>query len=99
MPGNGASIEARWRAWVFRWGTSGAALSNNYDRRVYRIWMRPMKKVAGRILPSHLSGRADGAEGERSTRPELKLNANTPRTFIAMASDDPVRVENALYYA
>jgi acetyl esterase/lipase len=31
--------------------------------------------------------------------PDLKVSGNTPRTFIAMAADDPVRVENALYYA
>jgi acetyl esterase/lipase len=31
--------------------------------------------------------------------PDLKITANTPPTFIAMAADDPVRVENALGYA
>ena len=31
--------------------------------------------------------------------PELSLTTNTPPTFLAMAQDDPVRVENALVYA
>jgi acetyl esterase/lipase len=31
--------------------------------------------------------------------PELTISSNTPPTFIAMAQDDPVRVENALFYS
>lgn len=31
--------------------------------------------------------------------PEFNLTANTPPTFLAMAEDDPVRVENVLFYA
>ena len=31
--------------------------------------------------------------------PELKVTARTPATFIVMAANDPVRSENALYYA
>ncbi|MCC6234622.1 MAG: alpha/beta hydrolase [Verrucomicrobiales bacterium] len=31
--------------------------------------------------------------------PELPLNAQTPPTFLVMAQDDPVRVENALFYS
>jgi acetyl esterase/lipase len=31
--------------------------------------------------------------------PELKLTTNTPPTFIAMAQDDPIGVDNALFYA
>jgi acetyl esterase/lipase len=31
--------------------------------------------------------------------PEVAVNPNTPPTFLAMAANDPVRVENALYYA
>lgn len=31
--------------------------------------------------------------------PELKITANTPPTFITITADDPVRMENAVYYA
>ncbi|HVV74236.1 MAG TPA: alpha/beta hydrolase fold domain-containing protein, partial [Verrucomicrobiae bacterium] len=31
--------------------------------------------------------------------PEFNLTSNTPPAFIAMAEDDPVRVETALFYA
>ncbi len=31
--------------------------------------------------------------------PELPITAQTPPSFIVMAEDDPVRVENALFYA
>ncbi|HEV2391055.1 MAG TPA: alpha/beta hydrolase [Verrucomicrobiae bacterium] len=31
--------------------------------------------------------------------PELTLNGNTPPAFLVMAADDPVRVENVLFYA
>src|SRR5439155_13856563 len=31
--------------------------------------------------------------------PEVEVTANTPPTFMVMAEDDPVKVENVLYYA
>src|SRR5262249_7099411 len=31
--------------------------------------------------------------------PELTVTGNTPPTFMAMAQDDPVRVENVLFYS
>jgi len=37
-------------------------------------------------------------EAEKLT-PQLAVTTNTPPTFIVMAADDPVRVENALVYA
>src|SRR5260221_8115576 len=47
------------------------------------------------IYPGGLTMKADGdkipSEGQATT--------NTPPTFIAMAEDDPVRLENALFYA
>ena len=38
------------------------------------------------------------SEGDKIA-PELKITTNTPPTFIAMAADDPVRIENAVFYA
>lgn len=47
------------------------------------------------IYPGYLTVKEDGDK----VSPELKITTNTPPTFIAMSQDDPVRVENALYYA
>jgi acetyl esterase/lipase len=38
-------------------------------------------------------------EHDDTLGPEFNLTTNTPPTFLAMAQDDPVRVENALVYA
>ena len=38
-------------------------------------------------------------EGGDSLVPEVAVTGDTPPTFLAMAQDDPVRVENALAYA
>ncbi len=37
-------------------------------------------------------------EGDKIA-PELKISTNLPPAFIAMSADDPVRVENAMFYA
>ncbi|MEW6157760.1 MAG: alpha/beta hydrolase [Verrucomicrobiota bacterium] len=37
-------------------------------------------------------------EGDR-VAPELSLSTNTPPTFMVMTQDDPVRVENVLFYS
>jgi acetyl esterase/lipase len=47
------------------------------------------------IYPAYLTVKE---QGDRIA-PELNLSSNTPPTFIAMAEDDPIRVETALYYA
>ena len=47
------------------------------------------------IYPAYLTVKEEGDK----IAPEFQLTANTPPTFIAMAEDDPVRVENALFYA
>jgi acetyl esterase/lipase len=47
------------------------------------------------IYPAYLTVKENGD----SISPELKLSASTPPTFMAIAQDDPVRVETALYYA
>jgi len=35
---------------------------------------------------------------EGQLAPEIRVNANTPPTFIMQTEDDPINVENALYY-
>jgi acetyl esterase/lipase len=47
------------------------------------------------IYPAYLTIK----EEHDKIAPELNISSNTPPTFIAMAEDDPVRVETALYYA
>jgi acetyl esterase/lipase len=47
------------------------------------------------IYPAYLTVKE---QGDR-VAPEFQLTTNTPPTFIAMAEDDPIRVETALYYA
>ena len=46
------------------------------------------------IYPGYLTVKEDGDK----ISPELKLTEKTPPTFIVMADDDPVRIENALFY-
>jgi acetyl esterase/lipase len=81
-------------------GHLAASLSNNYQQRNYPNIdeadtgsCRPdftLLIYPGALLPSKESD---------TLAPELKITEYTPPTFIAMAADDPVRVENALYYA
>jgi acetyl esterase/lipase len=47
------------------------------------------------IYPAYLTIK----EQDDKIAPELNLSSNTPPTFIAMAEDDPIRVETALFYA
>jgi acetyl esterase/lipase len=47
------------------------------------------------IYPAYLTPDKDGSK----LSPELSVTQKTPQAFIAMAADDPVRVENALTYA
>jgi acetyl esterase/lipase len=46
------------------------------------------------IYPAYLTVK----EENDKLAPELKVSTNTPPTFIAMAEDDPIRVETALFY-
>jgi acetyl esterase/lipase len=47
------------------------------------------------IYPAYLTAKELGDK----TPPEIKITTNTPPTFITIAEDDPVRMENALHYA
>ncbi|HXJ75267.1 MAG TPA: alpha/beta hydrolase, partial [Candidatus Dormibacteraeota bacterium] len=46
------------------------------------------------IYPAYLTVKEQGDK----IAPELNVTSNAPPTFVAMSQDDPVRVENALYY-
>jgi len=81
-------------------GHLAAALSNNYAERTYpkvddvdAVSCRPDFALV--IYPGYLVVKD---ENDKIAR-ELNITSNTPPTFIAMAADDPVRVENALFYA
>ena len=81
-------------------GHLAAAASNNYETRMYPhvdaaddASCRPDFAVL--IYPAYLTVKDQGDK----IAPELAITAQTPPTFIAMAEDDPVRVENALFYA
>jgi acetyl esterase/lipase len=50
------------------------------------------------IYPAYLTGEKPEPTKEQ-VAPELPLSTNTPPTFLAIAQDDPVRVENAVIYA
>ena len=80
-------------------GHLAAAASTNYETRIYpRVdaaddaSCRPDFAVL--IYPAYLTVKDQGDK----ISPELPITARTPPTFIAMAEDDPVRVENALFY-
>jgi acetyl esterase/lipase len=80
-------------------GHLAATLSNNYQQRTYPRMdeadvasCRPDFTIL--IYPAYLTLKDEGDK----IAPELKITAETPPTFIAMAEDDPVRVENAFFY-
>ena len=80
-------------------GHLAAATSTIYDARSYPALddadtasCRPDFTVL--IYPGYLTVKEDGDK----ISPELKLTEKTPPTFIVMAADDPVRIENALFY-
>jgi acetyl esterase/lipase len=81
-------------------GHLAATLSNNYEERTYpkadeadTVSCRPDFTIL--IYPAYLTVK----DQNDKIAPELNISSNTPPTFIAMAEDDPVRVENALFYA
>ena len=81
-------------------GHLSAALSCQYEERTYpaadeadKVSCRPDFAVL--IYPGGLTIKTE----DDRLAPELKITTNLPPTFIAMAGDDPVRVENAVFYA
>ena len=81
-------------------GHLAAALSNNHEQRGYspldaadQVSCRPDFTVL--IYPAYLTVK----EENDKIAPDLKISRDTPPAFIAMAQDDPVRVETAIFYA
>lgn len=81
-------------------GHLAASLSNIYDHRTYPAVdqadaesCRPDFVLL--VYPAYLTVKQE----QDKIAPELNLTTNTPPTFIAMAEDDPVRVETGLFYA
>lgn len=80
-------------------GHLSAMASNNYSKRTYdqvdaadNISCRPDFAIL--VYPAYLI--SDREEGKLA--PEIKVTANTPPTFIMQTEDDPINVENGLYY-
>lgn len=81
-------------------GHLAATLSNHFDARVYQAVdeaddasLRPDFTIL--IYPAFLTGR-DGPAGQLAA--EIHVTAGTPPTFLVQTEDDPVRVQNSLYY-
>jgi len=76
-----------------------ASLSNNYEKRAYEL-MDEIDQVSSRpdfalvIYPGLI---VTGPHNDQ-LRPEMKVTANTPRTFLVQTQDDGVKVENSLFY-
>lgn len=82
-------------------GNLGAELSNNFKKRTYdpidqadQESCRPDFAIL--IYPAYLA--VKNGEGRYKLAPELQVTANTPPTFLVQTEDDPVHVENSLYY-
>jgi acetyl esterase/lipase len=80
-------------------GHLAATLSNNYEQRKYepidasdQLSCRPDFTLL--IYPAYLTIEKEG----NKLAPEINVTPKTPPAFIVMAEDDPVRVENAIYY-
>lgn len=81
-------------------GHLAAALSTTSGQRTYpkvddadALSCRPDFSVL--VYPAYLTVK----EQHDAVAPELTINSNTPPTFLVIAQDDPVRVENALGYS
>ncbi len=81
-------------------GNLGALVSNDYEKRTYSVLdaadqtsCRPDFAIL--IYPAYLAVKSEPGK----LAPELKVTRNTPPTFLVQAEDDPVGVENAIYYA
>ncbi|HIG31229.1 MAG TPA: alpha/beta hydrolase [Verrucomicrobiales bacterium] len=81
-------------------GHLSAAVSLNHKVRTYplvddadQISCRP--DFTFLLYPGYLTVKDEGD----AIAPDLKITENCPPTFLMMAQDDPVRVENVLYYA
>jgi acetyl esterase/lipase len=81
-------------------GDLGALVSNDYEKRTYptvdaadETSCRPDFAIL--IYPAYLA--VKNKPGKLA--PEIKVTEHTPPTFLVQAEDDPVGMENAIYYA
>ena len=81
-------------------GHLAAALSTGYERRNYPLVDKADEESCRPdfVVLIYPGGLTDKQQNDKLA-PELKISTNTPPTFLAMAADDPVRVENVFYYA
>jgi acetyl esterase/lipase len=80
-------------------GHLAAALCANIEQRTYtaidaadEVSCRPDFAIL--IHPGYLTLKDEGDK----VAPEVKVSSNSPPTFLVMTQDDPVRVENAVFY-
>lgn len=81
-------------------GHLAAVASNQYAERTYPgvddadgLNCRPDFSIL--IYPAYLTVKEAGDK----VSPEISVSTNTPPSFLAMAEDDPVRMESALFYS
>lgn len=80
-------------------GHLSARLSNNFRERSYPSIDAADQKscrpdFAVLVYPAYLTDKDKGDQ----LRPEMAVSNQTPPTFLVIAQDDPVRVENVLHY-
>ncbi|HEV2500251.1 MAG TPA: alpha/beta hydrolase [Terriglobia bacterium] len=80
-------------------GNLAAVLSNNYHQRTYppmgsadNVSCRPNFVML--VYPAYLANPKENYK----LAPELKVTSQTPPTFLVQTEDDPVHVENSVYY-
>ena len=80
-------------------GHLSALVSNTYDKRTYQqvdaadeVSCRPDFTIL--TYPAYLIDEKEAGK----LAPEIKVTEKTPPTFIMQTEDDPINVENALYY-
>jgi acetyl esterase/lipase len=80
-------------------GDLAAVLSNNFKQRSYPS-IDPADQESCRpdftvlVYPAYLVVKPDS----EPLAPELRVSAETPSTFLVQTEDDPVHVENSLFY-
>ena len=79
-------------------GHLAAALSDNFDNRTYSSVdaadQTPTRPAFTMLVYPYLARDTSG----REISPELHVTARTPPAFLVQTEDDPVHVENSLFY-
>ncbi len=84
-------------------GHLSAAASTNFDKRAYepidavdQVSCRPDFAIV--IYPGGIIEKKQDGVVSGTLSPEIRVTKETPPAFIAMANNDPVNSENAVYY-